>query len=136
MVCRDGEYRLASNKGTTNAGRVEIWLQGHWNTICDKGTTRATAEVLCKKLNFSDYKPVTEDAYYGEGYGYIALQHLKCVGSEKCLMECPRGAGYNLFNDSRCHHDDDFGVSCKCTLVPLQGYVNAYNVYERGSYRI
>ena len=55
-------------------------------------------------------------AHYGEGTGPIYLDNVNCEGSERRLIDCPRGSEISVHN---CGHYEDAGVYCqrKCVYV-------------------
>lgn len=47
-------------------------------------------------------------AYFGQRYGAIILDNLKCTGAEKTLFDCPG----NAIGVNNCNHGEDAGVRC------------------------
>ncbi len=105
----EGELRLADGPESEEqvAGRLEIWLNGQWGTVCDDLWDRKDAEVACRQLGFlpgnhnwgtSGSRPV--------GTGPIWLDDLRCQGDEARLDECP----YTSPHD--CTHHEDVWISC------------------------
>lgn len=47
------QVRLRGRGSTNYAGRVEIFHNGTWGTICDDAFDRRDAGVICRMLGFS-----------------------------------------------------------------------------------
>lgn len=88
-------------------GRVEIFLNGEWGTICDDFWDINDASVVCTQLGFSGAQASYGLAYFGEGSAPILLDDVNCVGNEKSLIDCNKNDfGHN------CGHSEDAGVAC------------------------
>ncbi|XP_033731920.1 scavenger receptor cysteine-rich domain-containing group B protein-like [Pecten maximus] len=119
IICDDEESTAAppgnhSDKirlvggNTQFEGRVEVFLNGRWGTVCDDLWTYATAMVACRQLGFRGGE-VHREAYFGQGTGTIQLDDVQCHGDEFNLLQCtyletPRG---------NCNHMEDVGVTCE-----------------------
>ena len=95
--------------GPDNAtGRVEVYYNGRWGTVCDDGWDLDDAHVVCKQLGFRYALNTYKDAYYGQGTGPVLLDNLDCVGFESSLFSC-RHRGLGMHD---CYHSEDAGVRC------------------------
>ena len=95
-----------------NEGRVEIYYNGEWGTVCDKRWDDTDAGVVCRQLGFGSSGQSLSSAYFGEGSGPIWLNNVVCTGSESALASC----GHLGLNPIRsCSHADDAGVRCHGT---------------------
>ncbi|XP_054060655.1 neurotrypsin-like isoform X4 [Rissa tridactyla] len=93
---------------STKEGRVEVFLNGQWGSICDDGWTDRDAAVVCRQLGFSGTAKARPMAYFGEGYGPIHLDNIECSGTEHTLGQCVRpDTGIHS-----CWHSEDAGVIC------------------------
>lgn len=45
------EFRLADGV-TPNAGRVEVFYNGMWGTVCDDGFNQYAADVICRYFGY------------------------------------------------------------------------------------
>ncbi|NXA43646.1 LOXL3 oxidase, partial [Eudromia elegans] len=107
-------FRLAGYPRKHNEGRVEVFYNEEWGTICDDDFTLANAHVLCRHLGFVAATAWAHSAKYGKGVGRIWLDNVNCGGSEKSIGDCKhRGWG-----NSDCSHEEDAGVVCKDERLP------------------
>ena len=95
--------------GLDNAtGRVEVYYNGTWGTVCNDGWDIYDARVVCRQLGFRYALNAYERHHYGRGTGPILLDELHCSGSESSLLSCiHQGVG-----EHNCDHSEDAGVRC------------------------
>ena len=108
-----GEVRLAGGS-IPSEGRVEIWSNGSWGTVCDNNWDRNDAKVVCKMLGFGTALMAPGGAYFGEGSGDILLDNVGCTGTENNLGDCP----HNALKSSTCEHGNDASVVCSSDYIP------------------
>ena len=97
--------------GSYNAGRVEVYYNGAWGTVCDDGWDINDAHVVCRQLGFPNAVDAYQSAHYGQGTGQIWLDDVNCLGNELSLFSC-RHKGVGSHN---CGHSEDASVRCKIT---------------------
>ncbi|EDV27499.1 uncharacterized protein TRIADDRAFT_53245 [Trichoplax adhaerens] len=95
--------RLVS--GGNSYGRVEIYYNNRWATVCGDHFGLAEAHVVCRQLGFLGASAVQN---YGAEYGTIYLDDVNCTGVEPSLASCQH-RGWGIHN---CHHSADVGVNC------------------------
>ena len=107
--------RLA-NGSNSHEGRVELFYQGAWGTICDDGWDINDANVVCRMLGYPKALNVTVGSAnqkvagrFGAGSGDIILDDLSCTGIEDNIGSCKHGRRYKEHN---CVHNEDAGVIC------------------------
>nr|XP_014353050.1 PREDICTED: scavenger receptor cysteine-rich type 1 protein M130-like [Latimeria chalumnae] len=91
------------------AGRVEVFYNRSWGTVCSDSFRKTSGDVVCRQMNCGDLKELKPDAQFEEGLGPIWLDDVVCQGHESFLWACP-SAPWGKHN---CAHKDDVGVICK-----------------------
>lgn len=87
-----------------NEGRVEIYINGSWATVCGESLDLHTANVLCESMDFrSAIEVVKQSASQGNG----SVLSVNCEGKswkDNCIIK-----------PSDCSHKWDASLVCQCT---------------------
>lgn len=108
MRLRNGTHRCS--------GRVEIFHDGQWGTVCDDKWGMQEATVACRELNCGTAVAVKYKAFFGRGQDNVWLDDVECIGDEKSIVDCPhRGLG-----EHDCDHNEDAGLICsgRTSFIP------------------
>ena len=97
----DNSVRLV-NGPTSCSGRVEIYHDDRWGTVCDDEWDVNDAQVVCRQLGCGTALSAPGSAHYGQGGGNIWLSDVRCSGSESHLSLCRHGGfgRHNCYNDA------------------------------------
>ncbi|XP_075842666.1 macrophage scavenger receptor types I and II isoform X1 [Microtus pennsylvanicus] len=99
--------RLVDGTGP-HEGRVEVFHQGRWGTICDDRWDIRAGQVVCRSLGYQGVQAVHKRAHFGQGSGPIWLNEVMCFGRESSIEDCKiRQWGVLV-----CSHAEDAGVTC------------------------
>ena len=100
-------------------GRVEVYYNGEWGTVCDDGWDLNDAQVVCRQLGFG---AATNSAFFGMGSGQILLKNLSCLGTELNIEDC----SHDGWGVEDCSHGEDAGARC---VVPNGNFI--FRLYIR-----
>jgi len=99
--------------GSPSEGRVEVYYNGQWGTVCDDGWDNVDAGVVCRGLGYGSSGTARYSATFGRGTGPIWLDRVGCRGDEYNLGKCTH-PGYGVLYS--CSHSEDAGVVCNSHL--------------------
>ena len=107
---QEGAVRLVNDRdGVSVCGRVEIFHDGQWGTVCDDRWNAAGGNVVCKQLGYRGAERVFYTAHFGRGTGPIWLDSVQCDETKSTLSQCEHG-GWGVHD---CAHAEDAGVCCE-----------------------
>ncbi|XP_013420196.1 deleted in malignant brain tumors 1 protein-like [Lingula anatina] len=90
-------------------GRVEVFHNGEWGTVCDDGWDDNDARVVCRMLGYkNNYSVSLSVSHFGGGTGTILMDNVACSGNEASIKDC----GHNGWRSHNCGHYEDAGVRC------------------------
>jgi hypothetical protein len=101
-------YRLADSSNptpTTIRGRLEVFRNAQWGTVCDDGWDLLDSQVACRSLGYSTMGALEFDAN-GPTALPIQMDDVACTGSEPELLVCSHITNHN------CSHVEDVGLEC------------------------
>ncbi|XP_019855763.1 PREDICTED: pollen-specific leucine-rich repeat extensin-like protein 1 isoform X2 [Amphimedon queenslandica] len=108
-----GQIRL-QNGTNSSYGRLEVYCNGQWGTVCDDSFGSTDARVACRQLGYSDsYTYTSTDDLGGSDTQAIWLSNIDCsTDSESCFAycaHCPRAEN----QPSQCSHSQDISLGCQ-----------------------
>nr|XP_038035105.1 deleted in malignant brain tumors 1 protein-like isoform X4 [Anas platyrhynchos] len=99
--------RLVNGSGPCS-GRVEVFHDSRWGTVCDDGWNLLDAEVVCREVGCGSALSAPPGAAFGQGAGPIWLDEVTCAGTEASLSLCQASS----WGSHNCKHSEDAGVEC------------------------
>ena len=112
--------RLQGGNGYSE-GRLEVFTNNQWGTVCDDYWRKSAADVACRSLGFEDGSKGRAwdytEAFFGAGAASVPIHFddVRCRGDETSLFDCRRRTGHN------CRHNEDVGISCAAAALPGPG---------------
>ncbi|XP_053097829.1 scavenger receptor cysteine-rich type 1 protein M130-like [Pangasianodon hypophthalmus] len=96
--------RLSGGKGSCS-GRLEVYHNATWGSVCDDQWNIRNAQVVCRQLGCGSALSADRNVSFGAGEGTIWLNRVKCRGDEIHLWDCH----HSLKKHTDCSHA---GVTC------------------------
>jgi len=88
-------------------GRVELYHNGKWGSVCSDQFTVNAAMVVCSQIGLTGGS-ILPPKTFPTGTGNIWMDNINCAGHEKRLWLCK----FNGWGSHNCEHKSDVGVQC------------------------
>ncbi|XP_039342721.1 antigen WC1.1-like [Mauremys reevesii] len=127
------DLRLVSDSDC--AGRLEVFYNGTWGSVCSNQMSGVTPTIVCKQLNCGDEGQIASDFEYGAGSGPTWLDYVACSEQHSSLWQCPSGQWKQQSCDNRA---EETHISCNQEKLRVvggeDGCSGRVEVWYRGSW--
>ncbi|NXJ13225.1 WC11 protein, partial [Odontophorus gujanensis] len=79
--------RLENSDGCS--GRLQVFYNGTWGSVCSNSMTAHTIPLVCKELGCGDGGNLDTSIRYGRVNGTAWLDHVQCGESNSSFWQCP-----------------------------------------------
>ncbi|XP_071954210.1 kremen protein 2-like [Antedon mediterranea] len=126
------EYVRLRDGHTPYEGRVEVFRNGTWDSICNRGWDLKDAEVVCRQLGYWRGAMFIKIGKNGKSRSKYMLSNLACTGLESTVQDCNHrnvltGNDYSAVEEEECAAGLAAGVTCN---VP--GYQGCFSHLSNG----
>eukprot|EP00800_Vazella_pourtalesii_P016643 TRINITY_DN484_c0_g1_i3.p1 TRINITY_DN484_c0_g1~~TRINITY_DN484_c0_g1_i3.p1 ORF type:complete len:139 (-),score=22.41 TRINITY_DN484_c0_g1_i3:15-431(-) len=83
-------------------GRIEIFYEDEWGSVCDDLWSTRNTEVVCRQLGFEGPTETVSATVFRAGSGRIWLDNVVCIGTESDIGDCYR----RPYGDHNCGHSE------------------------------
>uniref|UniRef100_A0A8C1C837 SRCR domain-containing protein n=1 Tax=Cyprinus carpio carpio TaxID=630221 RepID=A0A8C1C837_CYPCA len=111
--------RLREGEGRCS-GRLEVYHNAVWGSVCDDQWDISDAQVVCRQLGCGAALRADGNSTFGAGSGKIWMDDVRCSGSESSIFDCSK----REMGDQDCGHSEDVGVICSGWLILSLPFIN------------
>lgn len=98
------------NGSSAIEGRVEVYVDGQWGTICEDRWNLVDGVVACQQLGYGTVYDSLRQLPFGSNDNIsILVDELACRGNEDRIQNCNGRFGNMSHN---CNHSEDAGIIC------------------------
>jgi hypothetical protein len=110
---------IAEDRKPSFRGRLELYHNGEWGTVCSDEFSLNSAIVTCAQLGMSGGALLPQGSFSPAGSdAAIWMDNVKCLGHEKRIWLCP----FNGWGTHNCEHKNDVGVECRPPVAGPAGW--------------
>ncbi|XP_059897442.1 deleted in malignant brain tumors 1 protein-like isoform X3 [Gadus macrocephalus] len=106
VVC-SGNVRLV-NESNKCTGRVELYQNGQWGSVCDETWDMNDAAVVCMYLQCGRAQKIPNSGFFGRGSTNMLIGEISCTGREHSPDECRQ----QNIGSSTCNSTSVAGLLC------------------------
>ncbi|XP_042578556.1 scavenger receptor cysteine-rich type 1 protein M130-like, partial [Cyprinus carpio] len=99
--------RLSGGEGRCS-GRLEVYHNAVWGSVCDDQWDISDSQVVCRQLGCGAALRADGNSVFGAGEGVVWMNRVECRGNEIHLWDCP----LSLKNHTDCSHKEHAGLTC------------------------
>ncbi|XP_019856293.1 PREDICTED: neurotrypsin-like [Amphimedon queenslandica] len=104
----------------SNFGRLEVYCNGQWGTVCEDTFTEIDARVACRQLGYSTVQSFegSGNHLYGPSSQPVWLNDVRCHSSHKCISYCqicPRSS-----RNHYCNYNEVVILGCEFNRNAIQ----------------
>ncbi|KAL0153177.1 hypothetical protein M9458_051504, partial [Cirrhinus mrigala] len=108
IICSEHlPLRLSGGEGRCS-GRLEVYHNAVWGSVCDDQWDISDAQVVCRQLGCGAALRADGNSVFGAGEGVVWLNKVDCRGNEIHLWDCP----LSLNNHTDCSRKEHAGLTC------------------------
>ena len=96
---------------SNNEGRVEIYYNNTWGTVCRNYWGSSDSNTMCRQLGYTGSIRYYLSPFVDHENTPIWMDRVGCGTFDICLGKC----SFAGFGNNRCQHSQDIFVSCKGT---------------------
>ncbi|XP_073669113.1 antigen WC1.1-like [Paramisgurnus dabryanus] len=104
--------RLSGGKGLCS-GRLEVYHNSVWGSVCDDLWDIRDAQVVCRQLGCGEALSADGNEAFGAGEGVVWMKKVECRGTEIHLWDCP----HVLKKHTDCSHKEQVRLICADSSV-------------------
>ena len=94
-----------------NEGRVEIYYNNIWGTVCNTYWGSSDSDTVCRQLGYTGSTQNYHFTFFGNVNSPIWMDRVSCGTLDACLGKC----SFTGFGNNRCQHSQDIFVNCSGT---------------------